>query len=386
MRVLITTQGSAGHLGPLVPFADALRAAGDEVLFASRESTAASVRRAGYDVWPFPDASDEDRDAAFRGVWKMSHDEANIHVVSQLFARLDARAAMPAVLEACERWRPDAILHETCEFAGGLAAERLGIPGVRVGITLGATEKMVIPAAGAALEELRRDVGLHADPGGERITGEPYFTLTPAGMEDPGRPGVPGVQRFRESGGTAPQPLPDWWDGDDRPLVYLTFGTVAPTFKMFPGLYRAAIDAVADLPARVLVTVGRGSDPAALGPLPEGVHVERWVPQADVMPHAAAMICHGGFGTVRAGLAAGVPMVVLPLFADQPYNARRVAELGAGIAVPGGPPAVAEIGEAVRALLADGSYAERASLIAAEVRELPPVDTAAEILRELAAS
>ena len=51
------------------------------------------------------------------------------------------------------------------------------------------------------------------------------------------------------------------------------------------------------------------------------------------MPHAAAMACHGGFGTVRAGLAAGVPLAVLPLFADQPYNARRVAELGAGVAL-----------------------------------------------------
>ncbi len=50
------------------------------------------------------------------------------------------------------------------------------------------------------------------------------------------------------------------------------------------------------------------------------------------MPHASAMVCHGGFGTVRAGLAAGVPLAVLPLFADQPYNAERVQALGAGLA------------------------------------------------------
>jgi UDP:flavonoid glycosyltransferase YjiC (YdhE family) len=384
MRVLITTQGTAGHLGPLLPFAHALRDAGDEVLIASRESTAASVRRAGYEVWPFPDATEEARAAAFEGVWEMSDDDANAHVVSELFARLDGRAALPRVLEACERWTPDAILHETCEFAGGLVAERVGIPGVRVGITLGSTEAVVMPAVSAALHELRREIGLPADPAGERITGAPYFTLTPAAMEDPWSPGVPRARRFRENGGTAPQPLPDWWNGDDAPLVYVTFGTVAPQLQMFPGLYRAAIDALAGLPARVLVTIGRGSDPAALGPLPEGVHVERWVPQADVMPQAAAMVCHGGFGTVRAGLAAGVPMAVLPLFADQPYNARRVAELGAGIAVPGGPSGVGAIGDAVRTLLGDARYAERAGVVAAETQALPPVDTAAEILRELA--
>ena len=84
---------------------------------------------------------------------------------------------------------------------------------------------------------------------------------------------------------------------------------------------------------RLLVTVGRDRDPAELGPLPANVRVERWVPQADLMPHVAAMVCHGGSGTVTMGLAGGVPMAVVPLFADQPWNAERVDALGAGIAL-----------------------------------------------------
>ena len=55
------------------------------------------------------------------------------------------------------------------------------------------------------------------------------------------------------------------------------------------------------------------------------------------MPHAAAMVAHGGAGTTLAALTAGVPLVLLPLSADQPINARRVAELGAGLALDGGP-------------------------------------------------
>ena len=99
------------------------------------------------------------------------------------------------------------------------------------------------------------------------------------------------------------------------------------------------------------------------------------------MPHAAAMACHGGFGTVRAGLAAGVPLAVLPLFADQPDNARRVAELGAGVALgrrrPGSAPAVAT-------LLADPAYRAGAAAVAADVRALPVVDAAVATLRTLA--
>ena len=149
----------------------------------------------------------------------------------------------------------------------------------------------------------------------------------------------------------------------------------------FPGVYRAAIESLAPLPVRVLVTTGRDADPSDLGPLPPHVHAERWVAQHDVMPHAAAMACHGGFGTVRAGLAAGVPLAVLPLFADQPHNAERVHALGAGLDVRD--PARWER----RADAAGGPGLRGASRRRrGRVRALPPVEEAARILRELAAA
>ena len=104
-----------------------------------------------------------------------------------------------------------------------------------------------------------------------------------------------------------------------------------------------------------------------------------------VMPHTTVMVCHGGFGTVRAGLAAGVPMVVLPLFADQPYNARRVADLGAGIALDGGPAAISWLRESVRRVRADPTYRANAAEIAEDTWVLPPVDAAPAALRELLA-
>ena len=172
----------------------------------------------------------------------------------------------------------------------------------------------------------------------------------------------------------------------EAPLVYLTFGSVAPTMPFFPALYRGAIAALAGLPVRVLVTIGRTQDPDALGPLPANVHVERWVPQADVEPHAAAIVDHGGFGTVRAAISAGIPQVVLPLFADQPYNARRVADLGAGIALESGPAAVAALGDALERVLGDPSYAAAAARVAAEARALPAPAGAVDVIADLAAT
>jgi UDP:flavonoid glycosyltransferase YjiC (YdhE family) len=379
MRVLITTTGSDGHFGPLIPFAEAIRAGGDSVIVATRESTADRVRAAGYEVWPFADAPAGERAAIFAALRDLPTEDANLRVGVEVFAGLDTRAALRGVLDVCAAWRPHVVLAEVSEFAGLLAGAHLGIPVVTAAITLGSTEHRFMDAVLRELDDVREERGL--DVGAPPAA---HFTLAPPLLEHPDAPGPEHVRRFRERNGLAPAPPPDRWDGADDPLVYVTFGSVAPQRDYFPRLYRAAIDALAPLPLRVLVTVGRDRDPDELGALPPNVHVEHWIPQADVLPHAAAMLCHGGFGTVRGALAAGVPLVVLPLFADQPYNAQRVAEIGAGIALAQGAEGVSGAADAVRAVLAEPSYAERAAAVAADTRALPTADSAVAILHDLA--
>ena len=167
----------------------------------------------------------------------------------------------------------------------------------------------------------------------------------------------------------------------------MTFGSVAGGFPQALPAYGVALQAVADLPVRVLLTVGRELDLDALPERPANVRVEPWVPQQDVLGHAAAAVVHGGSGSTLGALAAGVPLVVVPLFADQPENARRVAEVGAGIAVepnredPGR--RSAPLRNAIETVLADPSYGERARAIADEVRAEPPVDEAIPLLERL---
>ena len=374
MRVLVTTTGSAGHLGPLLPFARAIRDQGGDVLIAARDEFATAVTRAGFDVWPFPQGDPDTRDAIFASLpGDLGSIEANRRVASELFAGLYTESALPRVVEACATFRPDVVLSESAEFAGALAAEHAGIPHVRVGICASSFEAQFGEGIEEAVAQHRPGLGLP-----DAVPHEaPYLTLAPPALDDPEV--VPEAQRFREEE-PVPGPLPDWWNGAGEPLVYLTLGSVAGSMGFFPGVYRAAIDALAPLGVRVLVTTGRDADPAELGALPANVHAERWVPQADVLPHASVMVCHGGFGTVRGGLAAGVPLAVLPLFADQPYNAARVQALGAGLALDG-PDGIAD---AVRTLLAEPAYAARALDVAAETRELPPVADAVLAIREYA--
>jgi UDP:flavonoid glycosyltransferase YjiC (YdhE family) len=381
MRILMTTKAGAGHFGPLLPFARAFRRAGADVLVAAPYEAAPMVRAARLALWAFGDPPARERDAIFASVRHQSDEQAHGRVAGDVFARIDARAAYPGVLAACRAWGPDVVVSEITEFAGPLAAEAIGVPAVTVGISQQGKEERVMPVVVAALEELRAQFGLAPDPDGERVLARPYFTLMPAALEDPATPAAGVARRFREADVGARRW--DGWQKGEWPLVYLTFGSVAPTMELFPGLYRAALDALAGLPIRVLVTVGRQRDPAELGPLPGNITVERWVPQAEVMPHAAAMVCHGGSGTVTMGLAAGVPMAVLPLFADQPWNAERVAEIGAGIALGDGPDAIAGLRAAVSRLLLDPAYRTNAGWVAAQMRALPPVDAAVGVMREL---
>jgi UDP:flavonoid glycosyltransferase YjiC (YdhE family) len=125
--------------------------------------------------------------------------------------------------------------------------------------------------------------------------------------------------------------------------------------------------------------------------VPPNVHVEQWVPQADVFAVADAVLCHGGSGTTYGALAAGLPLVVVPLFADQPTNGRLVAGAGAGVLVepvPGWTSAMDRIGEddaprlraAIETVLGEPSYGEGARRLAAEMAALPSVDELIETI------
>lgn len=107
------------------------------------------------------------------------------------------------------------------------------------------------------------------------------------------------------------------------------------------------LHALSALPVRVLMTIGAGGE-VAPADVPGNAHVEQFWPQDDVMPLAAAVVGHGGFGTTLSALSAGVPQVVVPLFSsDQHLNAEAISALGAGVTIHGGPQAAPDMAAAV---------------------------------------
>jgi hypothetical protein len=343
------------------------------------------VDRAGFDFAPGGEPPESEVALIREQLPVLSPFEASVLGNRELFGRLATTAMLPAMEQLCSTWRPDLILRDPAEYSSAVVAGRQGLGCAAVAISLAEAEAMSIAVAASALEEFGPEVA-------DDVRRWPYLTRFPASL-DPSPFGA--TMRYRDESvvrSVPNAPLPDYWPGRDGPLVYLTFGTVLGHMSMAADVYRVALDAVADLDARVLLTVGRHVDPDALGPVPDNVHVEAWVDQSDVLAGADLVVCHGGSGTVFGALAAGVPLVVVPVFADQFENGRRVEAAGAGLVVEssaggasGGrqPPTASDtprIIDAMRQVLRDDRSRHRAVAIGAEMAAAPTVD---EVLERL---
>ena len=175
--------------------------------------------------------------------------------------------------------------------------------------------------------------------------------------------------------------MPSWFaELSERPLIYATIGTVV---SIAP-LIRWLIDGLSPLDAEVVITTGTGVDPGSLGPLPENVHVERFIPQSLLLAHCTLVVSHAGFGTVLGAMRHGVPMVLMCLAADHWYNAERCAELGLARVVDRDAQSAQGLCELVRRALVDDQLQAGASAMKAAFADLPDVSEAVPLLERLA--
>ena len=380
MRILAACSlGGAGHFNPLVAFLRAARRRGDEVLTVGPPALREMVESAGFPFRAGGEPSEEQVAAIRERLPVVAAAEASVLGNRELFGRLATATMLAGMEDAWRDWDPDLVLRDPTEYASAVLAARTRTPIAQVAISLAEAEAGSIAAAAPALEEHRQ--GLVSE-----LRAQPYLTRFPASL-DPSP--FADTVRYHEPRET-PVSLPDWWRGSDAPLIYMTFGTVLGHMSIAAETFRMALKAVERTHARVLLTVGRRFDASTLGPVPANVHLEPWIDQARVLDHADLVVCHGGSGTTLAALATGVPLVIVPLFADQFENARRIAAARAGRVVEsqirtGGTrsinaAAAPEITRSIEDVLGDVTYRDRTRAIAAEMTATPTVE---EVLTRL---
>lgn len=367
MRVLFTFVGGTGHAEPMVPVAAACRDAGHTVGFAGH---ADPIRHLDFEqvVTTGTPAAPERRPLVEPS---QEHEE---EVVRRHFAGSAARTRTERYREVFADWRPDLVVRDEMDFGAAISTEALDVPhAVTLVLAAGGFARPDVIAA--PLDELRASQGLAPDPTLARLWRGMVLSPFAPSLRDPAWPHPPGTYAF------APwRPAPR--RPGARPRVYLTLGTVFPLES--EDLLARLLAGIAALPVDVVATTGRDVDPAELGPQPPNVRLERWLPQASVLPTVDLVVSHGGSGTLAAAAAHGLPQVVIAMGADQMLNARRVTALGLGRALHPTTVTGTEAADTVAAVLADASARAAAARLAAEYATLPDPAGAVAPLESLA--
>jgi UDP:flavonoid glycosyltransferase YjiC (YdhE family) len=162
---------------------------------------------------------------------------------------------------------------------------------------------------------------------------------------------------------------------------------VAPSTSQDPEhrLVRAALEGLAGEPVRVLATTNRREPPGPLR-VPPNARVVDWVSYARTMPLCDAVVCHAGHGTLVRALASGVPVVACPHAGDMAENAARIRWAGAGVSLPRRFTTARGVRLAVRRLLAEPSYGQRAAELGDWATNNDGAAAAAEAVEQLAGS
>jgi UDP:flavonoid glycosyltransferase YjiC (YdhE family) len=290
---------------------------------------------------------------------------------------LRASNVIDDLLGLASDWRPDLIVRESGELASWAVAERLSIPHVTVNAGAATSAREWDAMAAPWLRDLGARVGV-ADLAASSLYRHLLLSFEPAGYYDWHH--TPTASVFRPPAVSANDELDEKFSLlDRRPLVYVTLGTEFYNADLMTSI----LTALADGDWNVAASTGPRGDPAAVDPHRPNVIVSRWLPQDTVLDRAAAVVTHAGAGTTIGSLVRGVPLVCVPLGADQFHHARRVEELEAGICLALSTRSPDEITAAVDAVIRDGRYRDRCGAIRADTAQLPGIDSAATLLEHV---
>jgi len=277
-----------------------------------------------------------------------------------------ALARLDDLVELSEQWRPDLVVHEVLEQGGSMLAAQLGVPAVVHGIgPMFPAYAQLIAGAGAAIgrpllwDDLAAEQAVDLCPPALQPDGPRPWPDAVAIQPSAGEPGrlSPRVEHALDSGG---------------PTGSFTLGTVK---NADAADFRTGLAAFEAYDGTVVATTGRALDPEALGPVPDHVVVEEFLPQAAVLERADLVVSHSGSGTMIGALVHGIPQVALPRGTDQPENAALLVRAGAGLLVAPEDYAVDSIATAITEVTGRPEFRAAAEQVRDQIAAMPDADT-----------
>ncbi|MGV4925575.1 glycosyl transferase [Streptomyces sp. BHT-5-2] len=331
-HLLFVTLGGHGHVNPTLPLVEELVRRGHRVDYATGAEHGEMVTKAGARWVELPALPRMDPPTEFGP-------EAFGLLMGRLFDAM--RASYPVLRDHCANEPVDAVCYDAMTWSGRVVAEHLGLPAVRLVPHLASNEHYSLfngfmdatgpesPVAGviaAGCQEFTAEHGVELDPANLLdVTEKLNLVFIPREFQPAGDTFD---ERFHFIGPSVGSRENEPWSPPDpeTPVVFIALGTV---FNNRPEFYRTCIEAFADEPYHVAMSVG-GVDPAGLGPLPPSFDVRPRFPQPAVLQRATAFVSHTGMNSTMEALYYGVGLIAVPQMPEQAANAGRMQELGLG--------------------------------------------------------
>ena len=382
---MMSCRPSYGHYSPMVGLAVALQEAGHEVLFATGEPVAETIRRDGFQCETVGLSDQRTRelralDPIYTNLAPVPR-QARMAGFSRSFADIEVAPRVEDIRRVAREWRPALIVHESAEFAGPLVAALEDLPSAHHSYGP-LVEANVMAAAGAAAAKHWLDYGLPAPDRAGMYRGL-YLDIVPPSLQFPHISTIASVQKLR------PVPLalaeletPAWLKRlGTRPVVTVTFGTV---YNERADLFRAVVDGLGGMDVDVVVATGHSEAARALGPVPENVQVHEWVPWTMTLERTTVVVGHGGASSTLGPLSYAIPIVMIPLGADHFTNAEVTSAAGVATVLDVETVTPEQVRDAVVAAL-DGPVREAARRVADEIAQMPSPEAVVGVLEGAAA-
>ncbi|WP_329151682.1 glycosyltransferase [Streptomyces sp. NBC_01456] len=383
-RFLFVVPPLVGHINPTLGVAAHLVRRGHQVAWAGLPAVVAPL--AGERATVFPCAAPPLDDPALVRPLSL-RGPAALKFLWEMFLGPLAETMAPGVRAAVGEFRPDVLVADQQAVAGGLVAERLGVPWATSATTsAGFTAFAGIPKVEAwvagLIHGLRQRIGDPAGDADPRMSRRLVLAFSTEALVGPA--GSFGDQVRFVGPSIAPRPSPGdfpWeWLDSGRATVLITLGTA--NSEVGPRFLAECAEAVRARSDRLQAVV---VDPSGtLDVSHDRILVRPSVPQLALLERCEAVICHGGHNTVCEALWHGLPLVVAPIRDDQPTVAAQVAEAGAGLRVRFNRVTAGHLGTALDAVLYEPGYRAAAERVRGSFRAAGGADAAAAHLERLA--
>jgi len=421
-RILIGTFPARGHVNPLSAIARRLVERGHEVAWITHAKYRALIEAAGVTFVPPTDGckfDDEHLDETFparpkpSGLSQLKFDIKHVFIDDGVHQLRDIQAFAAT-------FKPSLVLADAAFVGTRLYTDLSGLPYCVLGVipmTLGGDDvapfglgfqpsaswfgrlrnrmlhwgiqRVLFADVQRHYDAVRASVGLGAASGwvlDGPVTSTLYLQPTIPEFEYPRR-GMPSSVHFIGALPVTAPPNwvePSWWNELDgsRPVIHVTQGTLA---NDRPHLFAPALEGLAKEDVLVVIsTGGRSIESLGLSSLPDNARVSTFLSYPDLLPRTSVMLTNGGYGGVQAALSHGVPLAVAGRTEDKPEVAARVAWSGVGLDLKTATPSPRTVCSAVRKLLDDPRYRERARALATQYARHDAITEAVGLIEDVA--